>query len=259
VSQLSPALRASALLLAGAMLAGCGGSEPEAPPVSSTSAASAPQGSPSPAAANRAPSFDDVKAAIAAQGEVGAYSTTFTLVTQVNGKTLLVMSGRMNVEGPVAGKVTMRLKKVGDQQAGVGETVFTAKTMYVRAGLRRPVTGPWQRSPMTKNDVAPSLQDYAEVMLEQGPKVMKKQQRLKGIATTRLSGRIKIAEIEDFQPSLYKQLRSVGTNDIGVDLWVDRRGRVLRLEQRLKIGPQRLHNTMIMKKFQRPMTVRAPV
>jgi hypothetical protein len=212
------------------------------------------------AAANQAPSFDDVKAAIAAQGEVGAYSATFKMVTRVNGKTLMVMSGRMNIEGPAAGKVTIQYKKVGDQPAGIAEGVVTPKTMYSRVGLRRPVTGPWQRTPMTKEDgVAPSLQDYAELMTELGPKVMKKQQRLKGIATTRLSGRIKIARIKNLQRSLYKQLRSVGTNDIGVDLWVDRRGRVLRMEQQLKIGPQRLHNTMVIAKFQRPMTVRPPV
>jgi hypothetical protein len=31
------------------------------------------------------------------------------------------------------------------------------------------------------------------------------------------------------------------------------------MEQQLKIGPQRLHNTMVIAKFQRPMTVRPPV
>jgi hypothetical protein len=245
--------------MAGVVLAGCGKSEPYDPPENSTSAASAPEGSPSPAA-NRAPSFDDVKAAIATQSDVGPYSATFKLVTEVNGKTLLMMSGRMNMEGPVSGKITIRYKKVGDQQAGIAEGVVTPKTMYIRAALRRPVTGPWQRMPVTKEDaVAPSLQNYAELMTALGPKVMKKQQRLKGIATTRLSGRIKIARIKNLQRSLYKQLRSVGTNDIGVDLWVDRRGRGLRMEQQLKIGPQRLHHTMVIAKFQRPLTVRPPV
>jgi hypothetical protein len=268
VSQFPAALRVTTALLAGAVLCGCAGSASETPPAASTSASSpaaaaSPAVTPTPVVtATWAPTITDVKAALADPSHKKPQSASIKLVSKVEGTTLLVMTGRLNLVGSLTGHATYRVKAVGKQKAQSVQEVITRRTLYLRSspGSSGRVTGPWRQGPATKAATSvPKLQEYATLLAKQGPAAMKGQKWIDGVPSTLLSGRIAAGQIKKIDPTVYDQMRSQGVDDFACDLWVDRKGRVIRLEQWLTVKNATAHNIVTLTAYRGPITVRPPV
>jgi hypothetical protein len=235
-----------------AVFAGCGdepaGVRPAVSLGSTPSATSAPN-------ASTGPAFD-VAAALRRQEAAKPVSAQMDVKVTMAGEQGPTMSGRMNLNGPLAGRMTLRMN-VGGRTEKI-EQVLTAEHAYVRL---RPTDG-WRRMPREAVGVSgssvTSLAGYAELLAGRGPLAYKGMEVTGGVRAARLSGRITADEVRSIEKRVYDHMRAERTDAFACDVWVDESGRVIRLDQWLVMRGRRAHNSLTLRDFGPPITVKPP-
>ncbi|WP_189762065.1 hypothetical protein [Streptomyces xanthochromogenes] len=159
--------------------------------------------------------------------------------------------GRMNLNGPLTGRFD-------DQVKGhpVEDVVITATRVY-----RRPVTGggswtSFDASTAEGGIPVKNLRGYARLLLDHGARAVDGDDEGTG-PTQRLSARIASADLKGVDPIAAGNLDGVGS--VASDLWVDGRGRVVRVEQQLHAPDgSAIKNTLTLRDFGDPTSVTAP-
>jgi hypothetical protein len=178
----------------------------------------------------------------------------------VSGTTALSMNGRLNLNGPLSGTLTMKVG-TGTPSAKTIEQVLTAGGFYMRQADGTAVpSGPWQKvDPARAAGGLPnlSLGKYAEILaLQDGAD--KGTETVAGVRAHRLSGRVGIEQVRTLEPGLYDRLRAESLDGFQCDTWVDEAGRVVKLEQWLKVQGTKAHNTFTLGSFGPVLSVAAP-
>ena len=256
-----------AVLVCSAALSGCAGSQPDTPALAASATAVAtptPSAVPAPSAtAEAAPSLAEIQAALAGAAKVKSRSATIKLRTLADGNLALRMTGRVNIAGSTGGRVQLTSTSLGNQKAGTVDEILTPQAVYVRGRTSSGrVTGGWRRVPASVMGVdsgVPKATRYAQLLLKAGSSAVKQQQTINGAPATRLSGRIEADQIKKMEPSQYDRLRGIGVDEFSCDIWVDRKGRVVRLDQWFEYKGSTVHNILTLTKFQGKITVRPPV
>jgi len=248
------------------VLAGCA----EAP------VASAPETAASSAAASSTPgptetpvsaeALTEVAELIALGGRAKPYSAQMNVRSLVDGQLGAVMSGRMNFntpdETPMTGRLTVRTTALDSGEPPMAvEEVFSKTGSFVRTmanGTAPP--GLWKRVPTPAGGGKPMADgaDYARALLLAGPSAVKGQEKQGGVLATRLSGQIKTEQVRTIEAGLYGRLREANVDDFACDIWIDPAGRIVRLEQWIRMQGRSAHNVMTMSTFRGPVTVKAP-
>ncbi|MFD6415132.1 hypothetical protein [Streptomyces sp. NPDC060194] len=236
---------AAVALGAAAVLAGCSGSGAD-------SAAAKPEGF-------------DVAAALK-QADRSAYSAVMTTRSEADGKTALSLTGRINFNAPTTGSLRMSISPGTAQESGV-EQVITDGAAYTRVTKGAGAGQAWQKVPVTdpaKAARVPDLARYAELLLERGPSVQKGQVTKDGVVTQHLSGEIGKDDLRTVDTSVYESVKNSDADGVRTDVWVDREGRIVRLEQWFSLrepGADKetaLHQATRFSDFAGPVEVRTP-
>jgi hypothetical protein len=208
-----------------------------------------------------APSVAELNARLADADEVQPYSGTLDMRSNVSGGITITMTGQMNFNAPFTGYMQIRTSGAkGPEAINMNQTI-TERFVYARnvndAGAEK---GPWRRvsrAAMGETSV-PKLNDYARLLLDQGPDVIKGEDTREEVSGTRLSGHIRTDDVETVEPALYNRLRAYGVDEFACDVWVDRSGRTFHLEQWAEMKGFTTHNTLTVSELRPPVTVKVP-
>jgi hypothetical protein len=246
-------------LLTLSVLTGC--SQAPSAQAPSPSAPGVPTGEATTAPAN-GPVIAELDALLVRANKARPYSATLKTRTVLAGDVALTTTAQYNFNAPLIGYVRVRTHAAtGNAKAVNVNEVVTDRFTYVRemkaSGAPK---GRWKRISRTDLDAAtaPKLGDYARLLLLQGAVTIKGEQAQQGVPATRLSGDIAAEDVKALEPGLYSRLRSANVDKFGCNIWVDRSGRVIRLEQRIEMKDQAAVTVMTVSKFRRPLTVKAP-
>ncbi|HST82089.1 MAG TPA: hypothetical protein VLL08_10185 [Kineosporiaceae bacterium] len=205
----------------------------------------------------------EIQAVLAEAGKAKSSSAAVKLRTFADGRLAVVMTGRMNLSRPPSSRLQLRISPLSGQKARIIDEIRTPQALYVRGRTgSRQAAGRWQRLPDSaqgENLGVPNVTRYAQLLLKAGPSAVKQQKSINGAPATLLSGRIEADQIKKIEPSLYDRLRASGVDDFACDIWVDRKGRVVRFDQWLMLKGTSGHNVLTFTKFQGKMTVRPPI
>jgi hypothetical protein len=261
VPQYSPALRFATAIVTCAALAGCVGST-SSPPRAATSprATTAETAVPTASATAPPPSIAEIRATLTRPRNTKPYSATMKTRTLVDGEPVTWMVGRMNFNSELSAHIKLRaIDPSGEDDPVKGEIMITLQATYMRS---KQTAGKWQRlagSQQREAQFVANFNGYVRLLLKRGQGAVKGQKWFNGVVATQISGRIKAAQIKDLDPNLYSRLRKVGVRAFVADLWVDHKGRVVRLEQRFALQGFKFRNIVTLTKFRGPQTFRAPV
>jgi hypothetical protein len=237
-------------------------------PDSSAPDSSAPDSSKAPVdPAATAETVKQLKEKLADARKGTPYSARLTLRSMISGHLAVVMRGRVNMNTADRSQITGRFKlKTTVSDAGepplAVEEVFAGGAYFVRT-MKQAGTpaGPWKRVPASAVGGSPifsDTSDYANLILQDGPSAVKGQERRGGVLATRLSGRIKTKQIRRVEADLYDRLRTASVKSFLCDIWIDEHGRMIRLEQRLRLQGHQVYSVMTLSAFRRPVTVTRP-
>ncbi|MFI0092035.1 hypothetical protein [Streptomyces bobili] len=237
-------------IAAAVLLSGCGTGETDAAPAPSPTAkteASAPE------------SAFEVEAALR-NADPARYSAEIRTETYTGSILGVVMSGRMNFNGPApTGRLTLKTSdSVPENQAFSTETILLEDATYTRT-LDGGAAGKWQLR--GRDSSAAGLTDYgayAQLLLDLGPEVRKGTEKVGGAPAYRLSGNVTQDQLRTVDPRLYDRMHATGTKDFACDVWVDESGRVVRFEQWLEMAGKAARNVVTFKNFGAPVPVSAP-
>ncbi|WP_432117310.1 hypothetical protein [Streptomyces sp. bgisy032] len=250
-----PLVTVTAGVAAVVLLTGCGaggaGDAGKAPAPASTSGGSATPGSPG--------SFDVAEAL--RNADPAPYSAEITAETYTGTTLTVVMSGRMNFNGPApTGKLTLRTADgVPEDQAFGSETILLEDATYTRLLDGEGADGEWQRAGL--DSPGSGLADYgayAQMLLDLGPKARKGPEKVGGVPAQRLSGTLGQERLRTVDRRLYDRMRATGTEDFACDVWVAESGRVVRFEQWLEMSGRPARNVVTFEDFGEPVQVSAP-
>ena len=234
------------------LLTGCGAGEAGKAPAP-------PSKSGSSAAAEARGSFDVATAL--ENADTAPYSTKITTETYTGSTLTVVMTGRMNLNGPApTGKLTLTTSdSVPKDQALHTETILLKDATYTRTLDDDGAVGKWQRMAMDSSGAG--LADYgayAQLLLDLGPKARKGPEEIGGASAYRLSGRLTQDQVGTVDRRLYDRMRATGTKDFACDVWVNESGRVVRFEQTLEMSGSAARNVVAFEGFGKPVPVSAP-
>ena len=236
-------------------LAGCA----EAPETPKTAVSSGATSSTAPTSATDADE-SDLAAALAEADTAKPYSAQMDIRSTSGIRLGLVISGRVNVNGPsgtrMTGRLIVRTPSPDGKPPIAVEEILTSGAYFVRVQKNgsKPA-GPWRRKVADSTIVFPDLADYARLLLIPGPSALKGQEEEGGVMATRLSGQVLTEQIRTIEPGLYGKLRAANVDGFACDMWIDPAGRVVRLEQWVRD----LHSVVTMSKFRGPVTVKPPI
>jgi hypothetical protein len=195
---------------------------------------------------------------LVAASKAPAYSATMSARTLLDNRAAAVTTGKVNLNAEITGHFTVRTTAFGDSPAITLESVLTAEGGYAREVGTGAQKGEWQEVPPSETSTIADFAAYARLLLKQGPTAVKGEEVTDGTSATRLSGSITVEDVQDIEPNLYNRLRSGGVKSFDCDIWVDNSGRVVRLEQWIRLGDSTGHNILLMSDFGRPFTQKAP-
>ncbi|GGW54965.1 LppX_LprAFG lipoprotein [Streptomyces galilaeus] len=247
------ATTAAGIAAAAVLLSGCGTGETDAAPAPSRTAKTEASATPAPESAF------EVEAALK-NADPAPYSAEIRTETYTGSILGVVMSGRMNFNGPApTGRLTLKTSdSVPENQAFSTETILLEDATYTRT-LDDRAAGKWQR--MGRDSSAAGLADYgayAQLLLDLGPEVRKGTEKVGGAPAYRLSGNVTQDQLRTVDPRLYDRMRATGTQDFACDVWVNESGRVVRFDQRLEMAGKAARNVVTFKNFGAPVPVSAP-
>ncbi|MFD5269268.1 LppX_LprAFG lipoprotein [Streptomyces sp. NPDC058335] len=239
-------------IAAAALLSGCSAGE--------TGKAPAPTAKNEASATPRSESVFEVEAALK-NADPAPYSAEITTKTYTGPVPGVVMSGRMNFNGPaLTGKLTLKTSdSVPEDQAFNAETILLEDATYTRTLDDDGAAGQWQR--MGRDSSAAGLADYgayAQLLLDLGPEARKGTEEVGGAPAYRLSGNVTQDQLRTVDRRLYDRMRATGTKTFACDVWVNESGRVVRFEQWLEMSGKSARNVVTFKNFGAPVPVSAP-
>ncbi|MEV6109038.1 LppX_LprAFG lipoprotein [Streptomyces sp. NPDC051940] len=177
-----------------------------------------------------APRDFDVEQALASANS-NPYSAEIKRVTRFDTIGLAVVDGRLNLPGKATGTLTVRIYDSPISKASRSRVVLTRTHTYVKVEEGENAGG-WKKGGRQTGSPLPDLHGYAELLLAQGPSARKGiDGAADGVPAQKLSGEIPVGKLEKIDPSLYKMARQIGLESFACDVWVDDKGRVLKLVQ----------------------------
>ncbi len=215
----------------------------------SSSASASASGSPLSglAPASPVPPGTDVVAVIERGIKAAPYSGKVDIRTEVAGKTVLNMTGRVNLNTALSGTVRMTITP-GAPTEQVIEQVVTGTHVHIKQGA-----GAWTKRTHAEMGAGQlpnlSLGKYAEMLASQGAAAVNGMETKDGVQAYRLSGKVTADQVKPVEPRLYDQLKGGGLDGFECAVWVDQQGRVVRMEQWLKISGKAGHNIFALSDF----------
>ncbi|WP_199552581.1 hypothetical protein [Streptomyces sp. N35] len=167
------------------------------------------------------------------------FSARVTLSVRSEQAVLFTMDGRFNLNATrPEGSVTLR-QSPGTAEESVTRSVRLGKTLYWKVDKGTGAGKGWAKKAgpqeVSRTDPdANQLPQYAELLLAQGKKARKGPERVDGVLTEHLSGRLTIAELRTVEPHVADGLYGQGLDAVECEIWVDGEGRVRRYEQHQK-------------------------
>ncbi|GAA2917403.1 hypothetical protein GCM10020221_11960 [Streptomyces thioluteus] len=189
------------------------------------------------------------------------YSAQMDTETYLGSRLAMTMSGRGNLNAPTGMKVRMRtVSDVPADQAVDMEMLATPEGAYGRGKLGQFNTGGgWARMPAGGSQgAAQDFDKYTRMMLDLGPSARKGVEVQGGQPAHRLSGTLTREQVRKADVKLYDNMRTKGMEQIDCDLWINKAGRVVRLEQWMGVSGAKAHNVMVLKDFGAPVKFTAP-
>ncbi|MFJ1705992.1 hypothetical protein [Kitasatospora sp. NPDC088346] len=237
-----------------AALAGCSTapSAPPAPPAGSSAAASTASTASTTAVDQAA--FERVSALTTTPGK--PYATTMKAETTIGGASGVLMTGRMNVNGPATGRLHIEAADAGGAGRALSvDSVMTADAMYSR-GV--PGTTGWVKLPRAAEAPAADYAGYARLIAAGGPAALKDvEQRTEG-PVYHLAGELTTEQITTVDARTAKSMGGKGVQSFRCDLWLDGENHVLRFEQRGELRGTPFVNSAAFSEFGPAETVTAP-
>lgn len=189
------------------------------------------------------------------------YSAEIRAETYTGSTLTVVMSGRMNFNGPrPTGKITLTTSEsVPEDQAFASETILLEDATYTRTLDDEGAAGEWERTGL--GAASAGLADYgayARLLLDLGPKARKGAEEMDGAPAYRLSGNLTQDQLRTVDRRMYDKMRATGTKEFACDVWVNESGRVVRFEQWLEVSGNSARNLVTLKDFSAPVPVGAP-
>ena len=193
------------------------------------------------------PPGTDVAAVIERGIKAAPYSGNADIRTEMAGTTGLTMTGRVNLNTALSG--TMRLTITpGAPTQQVVDQVVTGTHVYIKQGA-----GAWTKRTHAEMGAGQlpnlSLSKYAEMLVSNGAANVNGTETKDGVQTYRLSGKVTVDQVKPVEPRLADQLSGQGLDGFECAVWVDQQGRVVRMEQWLKISGKPGHNTFALSGF----------
>jgi hypothetical protein len=221
-----------------------------APSSSASASASASTSGPAPSdlgPVEPIPPGTDVAAVIERGIKAPPYSGNADIHTELAEKAALTMTGRVNLNTALSG--TMRLTLTpGAPTEQVIDQVITGTHVYLKQGA-----GAWTKRTHAEMGAGQlpnlSLSQYAQALVKQGAAAVNGMETKDGVQTYRLSGKVTLDQVKAIEQRLYDQLRIQGLDGFQCAVWVDQQGRVVRMEQWLKISGKDGHNTFTLSGF----------
>lgn len=202
------------------------------------------------------PSVADFDVADAlAHADPARYSAAVTLKSTGNGLPSVVSRGRLNLNGPVTGHLTVRNARYGESEA-----LYTGEHAYVRLQGSDGRPGRWKALPGAVNGRLPlgNLSGYAELLAAR-PGADKGLERTAGVAVHRLAGTILADQLATMDPDFHHELVASHTRSFDCEIWVTAQGRVVRFERSVVVaGRTPLNNVVTLSRFGEPEPVAAP-
>ncbi|MEU1619781.1 hypothetical protein ABZ479_21085 [Streptomyces sp. NPDC005722] len=233
------ALLATAVLLLLAGLSGCGEGSGEG----------------ADGAGGRAGAADFDVATVLGHADPAPYSAAVTLTTTVAGPPT-VSRGRVNLNGPTTGRLTVR-----DPHNGVSDALYTGERAYVRFRQDDGRPGRWNALPASLGGRLHlgNLGGYA-TLLAARPGADKGPERTAGLAVHRLEGTVTTGELAKLDPDVHDDMTAAHARSFDCEIWVTAQGRVVRFERRL-VGDDRttVRTVVTLSRFGAPERTTAPV
>ncbi|WP_431948858.1 hypothetical protein [Actinacidiphila sp. bgisy167] len=183
------------------------------------------------------------------------YSAAVTMTTTVAGSPT-VSQGRLNLNGPVTGRLTVR-----DPRNGVSDMRYTGERAYVRFRQDDGLPGRWNALPVPAGGRVHlgNLTGYA-ALLAGRPGADKGPERTAGLAVRRLSGTVTTGELAKLDPDVYGDMTADHIRSFDCEIWVTAQGRVVRFERSLVSGDRGPIRTVVtLSRFGAPEETTAPV
>ncbi|GAA0422387.1 hypothetical protein [Streptomyces luteireticuli] len=201
----------------------------------------------------------DVEEAVR-KADPAPYSVQMDAKTYVGSRHTITISGRANLNAPMTASMRMRSAPAAPVELGIDmEMIATPEGTYGRGRIVNFDTGGrWTKLPAGGDDGAQDFDKYTRMMLDLGPSARKGVEKQGGEPAYRLSGTLTQDMARKADPKLYNNMRTKGLRQIDCDLWVNKAGRVVRLEQWMGAGGQKGHNVVVLKDFGAPVKITAP-
>jgi LppX_LprAFG lipoprotein len=260
VSARRAAARAALCVLVVAVATGCAREGDVAPPTAEASdtAQVTSSSTSTPSTSDAATALVKVRTALDRASAAKPYSATITISSEAGEQSVLTAAGRINLNAPLTGYLNIRAIEDVDSEPTAIEEVLVGGAAYVRLMKQgKSTAGEWRKREAGDSPVG-NLTGYAQLLLRGGPSAVKGEETQNGVAATRLSGRVELEQVRQLEPGLYDRLRASSVDSLACDIWVDRAGHVVRLEQRFTIQNQAVHNILTLSKFRSPLKVKAP-
>ncbi|WP_406092517.1 hypothetical protein [Kitasatospora purpeofusca] len=181
--------------------------------------------------------FDPARAAATAGGE--PYAATVT-ATPADSRAV-ALTARCNLGAVFTGR----------SEATVGdgfrqENVVTADHQYTRGYDR---SGKWLKIPRSTDFSVLGFDGYAKLLLALGPSARKGMEIRDGVPTYHLAGHLDVEQLASAFPVAHRELSTAGVRGIGMDQWIDARGRTRRAEQRVPFPEETTTTTYVFSDF----------
>ncbi|WP_371494129.1 hypothetical protein OG871_03400 [Kitasatospora sp. NBC_00374] len=237
-------------------LAGCASSPattsapatPVPPSTASTASASA-----APTAAVDPAAFETLSALVKAPGK--PYAATMKAETTIGGESTVMMTGRLNINGPATGRLHIETADDGAGRTLSMDSVVVADAMY---GKGVPGTTGWVKLPRSAEAPVADYAGYAKLIAAGGPASLKGVEQQAGGPVYHLSGPLTTEQITTIDARTAKSMGTKGMTSFQCDLWLDGESRAVRFEQRGELRGVAFVNSAVFSEFGPTETVSAP-
>ncbi|MFD7412819.1 hypothetical protein ACFVZ3_38490 [Kitasatospora purpeofusca] len=181
--------------------------------------------------------FDPARAAATAGGE--PYAATVT-ATPADARAV-ALTARCNFGAGFTGR-SEATSGDGSRQ----ENVVTVDHQYTRGD---DPSGKWLKIPRSTDYSVLGFDGYAKLLLALGPSARKGMEVRDGVPTYHLAGHLDVEQLAAASPVAHRELRTAGARGIGLDQWIDARGRTRRAEQTVSFPGETTATTYVFSDF----------
>ncbi|MFE6866494.1 hypothetical protein ACFVFS_08045 [Kitasatospora sp. NPDC057692] len=201
------------------------------------------------APAGDAAAFDPAEAVAKAGQE--PYAVTVDVVRAPDGDAEpVVLTARQNLNTLFTGRWQGK-----EADGTLRESVTTADAEYLRG---HDATGTWLKTPRSAEVSDFDYNEYARLLLAQGPSARKGMETRDGVPTYHLAGHLEAAQFADAAPSVHRALTRSGITSLDLDQWIDAQGRTRHVDERVVADGEKVAITLAFSDFGPAETFAAP-